>query len=220
MAEAPVYIVHLRRPNMADPDERRSDPFYEYGSFGCTGCHSSNLLHPRHAAQLEGARIAFAQGGRLGTRLVFLTPPITIRQWADRCEVRWKAGCMPFRYECAPILVSSAEASDFPKLARLAQQTACLTPEAGFASLFRSRAKPLDPVLAIEVIVQYERLQKSAPRTAFCSSYAEALPYKPPCIDMERGKTYRRQIARLRSEVQGSCARKKPRSCCRRRAAH
>src|SRR5688500_10149371 len=108
-ADQNVYVIHLRRPNSArkDPNERRTDPFWEFGSFGCTGCHSNNLFNPRHAAELEGARLAFAQGGRQGFRLVFLTPPITIKNWEDRCEARWVPAEMPFRYEHAPVLVAN-----------------------------------------------------------------------------------------------------------------
>ena len=40
MEQPPVFIVHLRRPKKNDPEEMRSDPFWEFGSFGCTGCHS------------------------------------------------------------------------------------------------------------------------------------------------------------------------------------
>jgi hypothetical protein len=40
-----VFVVMLRRPRKND---RRSDPFWEFGSFGCTGCHGKNLLHPKN----------------------------------------------------------------------------------------------------------------------------------------------------------------------------
>src|SRR3954470_21807193 len=106
MDEPRVFFVHLRRPKR-DPDERRDDPFYELGSFGCTGCHSTTLFHPRHARELEGSKLAFIQGGALGARLVFLTPPITVTVWRDRCEARWVPpvnGKMPFKYAQAPIL--------------------------------------------------------------------------------------------------------------------
>ncbi len=82
MAEVNVYFVHLRRPR--NLNDQRADPFYEYGSFGCTGCHSKNLLHPRHAEKLNGARLAFVQGGNLGSRLVFLTPPINDQEMEER----------------------------------------------------------------------------------------------------------------------------------------
>jgi hypothetical protein len=60
MAVPRVFFVHLRRPGSNDP---RTDPLYECGSFGCTRCHSRNLLNPRHARELEGSRLAFVQGG-------------------------------------------------------------------------------------------------------------------------------------------------------------
>ena len=96
MAQPLVFLVHLRRPVKSDPEEKRDDPFYEIGSFGCTKCHSKNLFHPRHADKLRGARLAFAQGGQLGTRLVLLTPPITVRVWSDCCEAKWIPAEMPF----------------------------------------------------------------------------------------------------------------------------
>src|ERR1035438_6995686 len=69
LAEQNVFIVHLRRPkSKCDP---RSDPFWEFGSFGMTGCHASNLMNPRNAQNLECARLAFVQGGPKGMRLVY-----------------------------------------------------------------------------------------------------------------------------------------------------
>ena len=65
-SEAGVIIVMLRRPRKNDP---RKDPFFEYGSFGLTGCHRTNLLANKAAA---GCRLAFAQGGPSGFRLVML----------------------------------------------------------------------------------------------------------------------------------------------------
>lgn len=38
-----IFIVHLRQPSN-NADEKRSDPFWEFGSFGLTGCHCKNLL--------------------------------------------------------------------------------------------------------------------------------------------------------------------------------
>ena len=75
-----VHIVLLRRPKSAkeDPRESRSDPFWEFGSFGCTGCHGGNILHPRNADEIAGGRLAFAQGGDNGFRLVYLTPAVTV----------------------------------------------------------------------------------------------------------------------------------------------
>ena len=104
MAEPTVFFVQLRRPGRNDV---RTDPLYEFGSFGCTKCHSKNLLHPDNFKKLEGARLAFIQGGHLGSRLVLLTPPISVKKWKDNCEARWKPAAMPFKYAEAPVLASN-----------------------------------------------------------------------------------------------------------------
>jgi len=61
-----VVMVHLRQPKRQDPRERRSDPFYDFGRFGCTGCHRTNLMNPAKIGELDGVRLAMAQGGRGG----------------------------------------------------------------------------------------------------------------------------------------------------------
>src|SRR6516162_4697512 len=135
MAEVKVFLIHLRRPG---PKDFRTDPMYEFGSFGCTKCHSTNLFHPRHAEDLEGARLAFVQGGHLGSRLVFLTPPVKVRKWTDCCEAKWQPAEMPFKYTGAPILACNDEASDFPLIAQFAQRADCPTAVSGLSSRFRS----------------------------------------------------------------------------------
>ncbi len=42
-----VLVALLRQPRMERPNEMRSDPFWEFGSFGLTGCHKTNLMHPK-----------------------------------------------------------------------------------------------------------------------------------------------------------------------------
>jgi len=139
-----VFVVHLRRPKRSDPNESRSDPFFEFGSFGCTGCHGHNLMNPKHAEELRGARLAFAQGGHRGFRLVYLTPRIRIVEWGDRLEARWKPGEMPFVYEKAPVLVANGRVtSDFPLIEEHVNHTARLSIVGGFSSRFRARTKPL-----------------------------------------------------------------------------
>jgi hypothetical protein len=113
-----VFIVQLRRPDRASPNESRDDPFWESGSFGITGCHSHNLMNCKRANQLTGARLAFSQGGRCGTRLVYLTPPVKIVPHGELLEARWTPREMPFRYEDAPVLIANKYDSDFPALAR------------------------------------------------------------------------------------------------------
>ena len=60
-----LFIVLLRRPK-SEAGEMRSDPFWEYGSFGLTGCHSKNLLSLRNMDNLNYGRLAFVQGGKEG----------------------------------------------------------------------------------------------------------------------------------------------------------
>ena|SRR5665213_3925693 len=99
-----LFIVMLRRPRK---DDKRTDPFWEYGSFGCTGCHSKNLLHPKKCQITDGDRLAFVQGGQLGLRLLFVTPPVQRINHPGGgpkgcVELKWDAGQKPFRYDRAP----------------------------------------------------------------------------------------------------------------------
>jgi hypothetical protein len=203
MAEPKVFFVHLRRPDSAskNPDEKRSDPFYEFGSFGCTTCHSKNLLHPKHAEELKGARLAFVQGGNRGSRLVFLTPHITVKKWKYNCEARWIPAEMPFKYKEAPILVSNSGQSDFPLVKQFALQAHGKKIEGRLCSKIRSRAIPLDPKLAHEVIKVYKGKRAKASPSAIASTYEEALPRKPPKIDRNRKTTYRFFIAQRQAEI-------------------
>jgi hypothetical protein len=208
MPDLKVYFVHLRRPRSAreDPDERRDDPFYEFGSFGCTGCHSDNLLHPRQADDLEGARLAFIQGGRRGFRLVYLTPPVTVQCWADRCEAMWTPAEMPFKYYEAPVLAWNDGPSDFLLGEQYASTANRTTIEGGLSSRFRSRARPLPPDMAREVIAVYDRLRATAPAGALATTYDEALPYPPPCIDDDRKATYQSRVRGLAGATDGRVA--------------
>jgi hypothetical protein len=47
MDDARVIIVMLRQPRLDDPNEMRTDPLWEFGSFGCTGCHRKSLMTRR-----------------------------------------------------------------------------------------------------------------------------------------------------------------------------
>jgi len=205
-AEPKVYLVHLHRPDSArkNPGEKRDDPFYEFGSFGCTKCHSKNLLHPNHARDLEGARLAFVQGGRLGSRLVFLTPPITVKKWAHNCELRWTPAEMPFKYKEEPTLVSNNGYTDFPSVKQFALHAAGGKIEGCFSSRIRSRARPLEPRLAREVVKVYEEKRAKAAGewpSVIAATYDEALPWKPPKVDRNRKATYRFLIAQRQGET-------------------
>jgi hypothetical protein len=203
MAPPKVIIVHLRRPYSASerPDERRDDPFYEFGSFGCTGCHSNKLLSPNNAKELEGARLAFLQGGQDGSRLVYLTPPITVKVWHGQCEARWTLAEMPFKYTRAPILAHNNKPGDFPLMVQLARGANRTTIEAALSSLFRSRKSPLDAKTAHEVIQVYESIRSVASASEIASTYDEALPTPPPHTDRKRKATYDAQILKLKVEL-------------------
>jgi len=85
-----VYFVYLRRPNKLN--DRRNDPFWEFGSFGKTGCHSHNLLHHKNSPLKAGDRLAFLQGGKQEIRVIGLTPPIQVARTEARIELKWDKG--------------------------------------------------------------------------------------------------------------------------------
>jgi hypothetical protein len=191
MSEPQVIIVFLRRPRLDDDNEMRPDPFWEFGSFGCTGCHRRNLMNLNKPHLLEGARLAFAQGGDEGVKLVHLTPPIHVVNHGHVREAKWEPANMPFRYGAAPLLISNSGSTDFPQLRGFIERTHCRTWVSKFSSRFRSRCKPLDRHMAQEVIDVFERETAAASPGAFASTYVDALPYPPPKIDRNREQTYK-----------------------------
>lgn len=211
-----VVIVPLRRPNCGDREEKRSDPFWEFGSFGITKCHDKNLMNCRNAHKLDGVRLAFAQGGHLGTRLVHLTSPVEIVVHRDRIEALWSPKEMPFRYGSAPVLIRNAEHSDFPRFESSIEFGRRTTAEGQFASNFRSRASYIDESLADELIEIYTRKRRAAPDSAIASSYTDALPWLPPMVDGNREETYMRLLneARQPESGDGCCGRRRTRSRC------
>ena len=92
----------LRQPRLGDPNEMRTDPLWEFGSFGCTRCHRKNLMNIRKLNELNGARFAFAQNGSLGIKLVHVTPPVRMLHHGNFGEAKWDAAEMPLRYDAAP----------------------------------------------------------------------------------------------------------------------
>lgn len=206
MSAARVIIVHLRRPQRSDPSESRSDPYYEFGSFGCTKCHARNLMHPRRALELDVARFAFAQGGPLGFRLVYLSPPARVKAYRDRCELLWAPAEMPFRYDTAPVLVNAAGAeadpgSDFPMLVEKELRRVFRSTWPGrFSSAFRTRRRPLADLVAEEMVRVFDRKFAHARPGTLASSYVDALPCAPNKPDQCR----KSRLARLRGEAQ-SC---------------
>jgi hypothetical protein len=196
-----VIIVMLRKPKRADPSERRSDPFYELGSYGCTGCHGDTLLHHRNRETLKGARLAFAQGGSGSIKLVCLTPPIQTRECGGHLEALWDpASGRFFRYKSAPTLASNSAEPDFPSLAADYNRANRPTPMARFASCFRSRVQPLDPGIAKEIVEVFERFKNEARDEDFAKQYWETMETPPPVKDTNRLATYTERRAQA-----GSC---------------
>lgn len=183
-----LILVMLRQPRLSSPLEMRSDPFWEFGSFGCTGCHSRNLLNPRRAHLLEGARLGFVQGGAGEVRLVYITDPVTVRYHSRHCEILWPGQAMPLRYGKAPVVVSNSEYSDCPGIFKEIAGVDRSTPCGKFASKFRSRREPIGSELGDQVVAAYENV-RSQPETV-AATYEEALPYLPPIVDTDRAETY------------------------------
>lgn len=189
-----VIVVMLRQPRLEQPTEMRSDPFWEYGSFGLTGCHQRNLMHPAKASLLDGARMAFVQGGALGTRLVFLTPPVKAIPFADRTEIRWQVD-KPFLYSEAPLVVDTDGNSDMPAVKELIADVNRNGWGGKFASRFRSRRAPLPAPIAEEMISVYESMRDAGGKAVLATRYEQALPVNPPVIDRQRRATYRQLLA-------------------------
>ncbi len=192
MDSARVVIVMLRQPYVNDPNEMRTDPLWEFGSFGCTGCHRTNLMHPKKLTEHNGACFAFAQNGPLGIKLVHVTSPVRTRQHGTFCEVVWEPAEMPIRYDAAPTLVNNLGESDMPALLAMIRDVRRKSPVAKFASKFRSRRQTLPNQVASELMKVYENHRFD--HAAISQNYVDALPYNPPKIDKNRESTYRRLL--------------------------
>lgn len=189
----PVIIVHLRRPRSGD---RRTDPLYEFGSFGLTGCHRTNLLADRDAA---GCRLAFAQGGDRGFRLVMLTPPVDVRELAHVREAFWSPAEMPLRYDTAPLLIDNDRTSDIEGMRELLDGVNRDTWCKKFSSSFRSRKQPLEANLAAGLVRAWNRAIEGGARRA--EAYWEALPYwDPAVVDRDRHGTHQALLKNARGE--------------------
>jgi hypothetical protein len=189
-----IVIVHLRRPGKHDP---RNDPFWEFGSFGITGCHKDNLLNPKKIHELEGVRLAFAQGGKDGFKLVFVTPRISTAKHRKVSEARWQPASMPLRYDQAPTLVAN-DGTMMGGMREALQGADRSTLEAKFSSRFRSRREPINqdfPELAEQIATEFARHYKRAKESGgVARKYDEALPWKIDGPDRQRQETYERKL--------------------------
>lgn len=196
MNEARVFMVMLRRPRRLtgkNPD-KRSDPFWEYGSFGITGCHRENLMNPIRAEErLSGARLAFAQDGTLGWRLVFLSPPVWIVNWNSRCcEARWNRDGhpeWPFRYAYAPLLMDCDGHSQISGLHRLVKDADVQSWLLRFAVKFRSRTRSLEAEIASELERVYTEQRDASRPEQIATRYEEAIA-DGLVLDSDREATY------------------------------
>ena len=155
-----VFIVCLRQPGFRT--DYREDPYWEVGSFGCTGCHSRNLFNPTGQHLHDGARLAFAQGGPDGTKLVFVTPGITVQSLGALVEAKWQPADMPFKYSDAALLIDASGRTDFPLLKAFISISKSKKWRQKFSSKFRSRAHSLNSQVATELVEVYQRLHQAA----------------------------------------------------------
>ena len=184
-----VVLIMLRQPRLNDPKEMRTDPFWEFGSFGCTRCHRKNVMNPRKLAELEGIRFAFAQNGRLGVKLVHVTPPVKMLRHGMFGEAKWSPAEMPLTYASAPTLVNNSDTSDVRELRAMITDVHRRSPVAKFASKFRSRRRALCASVGRRILEVYEQHRRKS--GCVSRSYVDALPYMPPKIDKDREATYR-----------------------------
>lgn len=194
MDDGRVILVMLRRPRYGDPNEMRTDPLWEFGSFGCTGCHHANLMNPAKLSDLHGARFGFAQNGPQGIKLIHLTPPIRTLHHGSFGEAKWSPAKMPLTYISAPTLVNNLGHSDVPLIMNMLSGVRRGSPVARFTSKFRSRREPLPPPIGDQVIAVYERTRSEGGSGSVARSYVDALPYTPPRVDSDREATYHRLL--------------------------
>lgn len=192
MNERNVVLVMLRQPNLHRPNEMRTDPLWEFGSFGCTRCHRRNLMNPKKLTELNGARFAFAQNGDLGIKLVHVTPPLKMLHHGSFGEAKWSPAEMPLSYASAPTLVNNSGESDIPGLLDMISDVRRRTPVAQFASKFRSRRLPLEESLGKMILKTYQRFRRNPGGVS--KSYVDAMPYRPPLIDGDREATYQQLL--------------------------
>lgn len=188
-----LFLVHLRRPK-SDPTEMRSDPFWEFGSFGTTGCHGRNLLNINKIERLKYSRFAFVQGGGKGFKLLLITPALDCHIINGNCEVKWVPTLPPFKYSKAPIIIDNAGKSDFRYLINLFSYAKRTTLEGKFSSVYRSNVTPLNESIAKRLYNDFQSLYQKARKVDLAANYTEALPWPPPKEDTNRQKTYSHNI--------------------------
>lgn len=187
----PVILVHLRQPR-SNPGESRTDPLYEFGSFGLTGCHRHNLLSDTSAT---GARLAFVQPGPGAMRIVYVTSRVKVRDHGRCREATWVPGEMPLRYSAGILLIDNSGETELPAIKEMLQRVQRSSWTARFSSAFRSRSRPLPEDAAAELVRAWDRRVRLGARNR-CRRYWDALPYLPNKPDTDRAATYGAYLAR------------------------
>lgn len=215
----PIILVHLRQPDRSKPEESRTDPIYEYGCFGLTGCHNKNLLHDTSAT---GARFGFIQPGPRAMRLVFLTPPVEVKDHGKRRAAHWKPAEMPLRYKDSVLLIDRDGNTDVPGIKAMIESGRRSTWVARFSSAFRSRTSPLPDHVAEELATVWEKKIAEGGPDVRAERYWDALPYTPPKPDTNRAATHQKLLAIARGEpppqadqVDSRPTKPTKRGCCR-----
>jgi len=191
-----VIVVHLRRPRLDDPNDSRRDPFWEFGSFGLTGCHSRNLMHLKRANELNGVRLAFVQGGDGVMKLVYLSPPVKAVVHKNIVEVRWKPS-MPFSFVSAPVVVNNSGQTLFPKLKQTFSRVKRDTWARKLSSMYRTRRALLPDVVAREVIKIFDVAYANS-NGNLAETYEQALPFLPSVVDIDRLHTRQELLSKAK----------------------
>ncbi|MFZ3210840.1 MAG: hypothetical protein WA188_04940 [Terriglobales bacterium] len=157
-------------------------------------------MNPKKSSELIGVRFAFAQGGKLGMKLVYLSPPIRIAPHGTLCEATWRPARMPFKYSAAPLLIGQDGQTHFPLFKRFVKGTDRGGWLGKFSSRFRARRRPVETELGEELIRVYEGRRSAASSSALARGYADALPYPPPKVDPDRYSTYSKLLAEAREQ--------------------
>lgn len=163
-----LFFVFLRRPTSAR--DKRSDPFWEFGSFGRTGCHKGNILHPTSSLLENGDQLAFLQGGDGEIRIVGLSPPIHVKASTSRVEATWTSNYRPMPYVDAPLLINNKKQSNFPLFIEFLRERKRLTLCGAAASRLRSRKQPIENALATQILDWF-----SVPGRSKAETYLDAI---------------------------------------------
>jgi hypothetical protein len=160
------------------------DPFWEFGSFGKTGCHEKNLLHPQRCKLQDGDRLAFIQGGRGELKIVGLTPAIKVAGSTNRLELKWDKSYRPLPYVSAPLLINNSRKTAFPSVfsALRLNDTNRSTFCGRVASRLRSRTTPMNHELSEEIL------------RWFASKRHPRIRLYPQAIQAETGAWYKHAI--------------------------